>query len=84
MLEAVGWEKGTLERSIGEETVDELESSRSAVLVPFCVCRSQHLCQRGDDMGSDRRRQGQILTQYPRLVLTFFLAYRCQGHDATP
>lgn len=84
MLEAVGWEKGTLERSIGEETVDELESNRSAVLVPFCVCLSQHLCQRASEMGSDKRRQGQILPQYPRLGLTFFLAYRCRGHDATP
>ena len=38
MLEAVGWEKGTLESSIGENPVDDLESGRSVGLVaPFCI-----------------------------------------------
>lgn len=42
MLEAVGWEKGTLESSMGEKAVDEVESGRSvALVVPFCICLSQ-------------------------------------------
>lgn len=49
MLEAVGLEKGTLESSIGEDPVDDLEIGRSvALVVPFCVCLSQYLCQYGD------------------------------------
>ena len=36
ILEAVGWEKGTLESSIGENLVDDLESGRSVgLVVPF-------------------------------------------------
>lgn len=39
ILEAVGWEKGTLESGIGEDPVDDLESGRSVgLVVPFCVC----------------------------------------------
>ncbi len=42
MLEAVGWENGTLESSIGENPAGDLESGRSAGFVaPFCVCVSQ-------------------------------------------
>lgn len=40
ILEAVGWEKGTLESSIGENLVEDLESGRSVGLVVpswFCV-----------------------------------------------
>lgn len=51
ILEAVGWEKGTLERSIGEEPVDDLESGRSVgLVVPFCVYLSQYLCRFGENM----------------------------------
>lgn len=38
ILEAVGWEKGTLDSSIGEDAVDDPESGRSVgLVVPFCV-----------------------------------------------
>lgn len=38
ILEAVGWEKGTLESSIGEKPADDLESGLSVgLVVPFCV-----------------------------------------------
>ena len=44
ILEAVGWEKGTLERSIGEEPVEDLERGLSLGLAaPFCICLSQCL-----------------------------------------
>ena len=42
ILEAVGWEKGILERSIGEEPVEDLERGLSlGLVVPFCICLSQ-------------------------------------------
>lgn len=41
ILEPVGREKGTLESSIGEKRVGDLENGRSVGLVePFCVCVS--------------------------------------------
>ena len=50
MLEAVGWEKGTLERSIGEEPVEDLEGGLSlGLVVPFCICLSQCLNPYGDE-----------------------------------
>ena len=43
MFEAVGWEKGTLESNMGENPVDDVESSRSVELVmQFSVCLSQY------------------------------------------
>ena len=54
ILEAVGWEKGTLERSIGEEPVEDLERGLSlGLVVPFCICLSQCLGRYG---GEERSR----------------------------
>ena len=50
ILEAVGWEKGTLERSIGEEPVEDLERGLSlGLVVPFCICLSQCLGLCGEE-----------------------------------
>ena len=46
MLEAVGWVKGTLESSIGEDPVDERESGRSeGSVVSFSAYLSKYTCQ---------------------------------------
>ena len=50
ILEAVGWEKGTSERSIGEEPVEDLERGLSlGLVVPFCICLSQCLGLYGEE-----------------------------------
>ena len=59
MLEAVGCEKGTLESSVGEDPVDDLEGGRSAgLMVPSCVCLSQYLCQHGTEGNRTSTRGG--------------------------
>ena len=46
MLEAVGWEKGTFESSIGEDAVDERESGRSeGSVVSVSAYSSKYTCQ---------------------------------------
>lgn len=53
ILEAVGWEKGTLDSSIGEDAVDDPESGRSVgLVVPFCVYLGQYICQYGGEVGN--------------------------------
>ena len=46
MLEAVGWEKGTFESSIGEDPVDERESGRlEGSVFSISTYSSQYTCQ---------------------------------------